>query len=96
MKTIALAVALPPEHRERKLAPPMAEAAAPEQALLRVQSGTDRPHDSYVAVLYEGSWFWIANDDWQSKRTFVSILFLFTLADTGAPATMPTLTIPTR
>lgn len=96
LASLSQGVVVPAEHRERKLAPPMAEAAAPEQALLRVQSGADRPHDTYVAVLYEGSWFWIANDDWRSKRTFVSILFLFTLADTGAPANMPTLTIPTR
>ncbi len=32
----------------------------------------------------------------KSKRTFTSILFLFTLADTGVAQNVPTLTIPTR
>ena len=49
-----------------------------------------------MAVPYEGEWFWVANDDWQSKRTFTSILFLFTLADTGGTQQMPVLTIPTQ
>lgn len=96
LSSLALGVDIPPGHAQRKLAPPMAEALDPELLLLRVHSGPVRPADAYVAVPYEGAWFWIASDDWQSKRTFVSILFLFTLADTGAPQSMPTLTIPTR
>jgi hypothetical protein len=51
---------------------------------------------SQLVVPYEGQWFWIANDDWRSKRTFSSILFLFTLANTGTSQNLPSLTIPTR
>jgi hypothetical protein len=61
-----------------------------------VHSGSSKPAGAYVTVLYEGEWFWIANDDWTSKRTFSSIVFLSTLSGTGAPQNVPTLTIPTR
>jgi hypothetical protein len=96
LSSLALGVDIPPGHEQRKLAPPMAEALAPALLLLRIHSGSAPPPDTYVAVPYEGEWFWIANDDWRSKRTFVSILFLFTLADTGPTQNLPTLTIPTR
>ena len=43
-----------------------------------------------------GEGFWIANDNWKSKRTLTSIPFLLTLTDTGASQSLPTLTIPTR
>jgi len=93
---LSLGVDVPARHRELKLAPPMPESISPEMLLLRVHSGPDKPSAAYVAVPYEGEWFWIASDDWKSKRTFSSILFLFTLANTGAPQNVPTLTIPTR
>jgi len=64
--------------------------------LLRVHSDSSKPKDAYVAVPYEGEWFWIANDDWRSKRTFTSILFLFTLADSSGEQKLPTLTIPAQ
>lgn len=45
--------------------------------------GPDKPKDNYISISYEDEWFWIANDDWKSKRIFRSILFLFTLTDAG-------------
>jgi hypothetical protein len=96
LASLSAGVEVPRRHQDRKLAPPMPEALAPEKLLLRIHSGSERPTEAYVAVPYEGEWFWIANDDWKSKRTFVSILFLFTLADAGAAQSAPTLTIPTR
>ncbi len=96
MASLAIGVDVPPKHRERKLVPPMAEVLSPELLLLRVHSGPSKPSGAFVSVPYEGQWFWIASDDWKSKRTFASILFLFTLADIGPAQNMPTLTIPTR
>jgi hypothetical protein len=54
------------------------------------------PSGAYAAIPYEGQWFWIANDDWKSKRTFTAILFLFTLSDTGGEQKLPTITIPAQ
>ncbi len=95
LASLSMGVELPPKHLQRKLAPPVAKPPESE-LLLRVHSGSAKPADAYITVPYEGEWFWIANDDWISKRTFTSILFTFTLADTGATQNVPTLTIPTR
>jgi hypothetical protein len=96
LASLSLGVEVPPRHREKKLAPPVAPALPAEALLLRVHSNWAKPSGAYAAVPYEGQWFWIANDDWISKRTFTSILFLFTLSDSSAPLNLPTLTIPTR
>jgi len=93
---MVMGVAVPDAHRERHLVPPMLEIESDETALFRVHSGSSEPSDFYVAVPYEGEWFWVANDDWRSKRTFISILFLFTLADAGGQDKLPTITIPAQ
>jgi hypothetical protein len=96
LASLSLGVDLPQAHQKRRLAPPVGEAPPVDQLLLRVHSSDSRPANTYACVLYQGQWFWIADDDWKSKRTFSSILFIFTLADTGASQNLPALTIPTR
>ena len=96
MVSLALGVEIPPQHLQRGLTPVAPDLSSKKTGLLRVHSGTDKPKDAFVAVPYEGEWFWVANDDWKSKRTFSSILFLFTLADTSGKEQQPVLTIPTQ
>ena len=96
MAALSQGVQIPPKHLERKLTPPLAGIPAGEEALLRVHSGTKEPVGAFVAVPYEGEWFWISNDDWRSKRTFSSMLFLFTLVDSGGEQKLPTITIPAQ
>jgi hypothetical protein len=96
MAALALCVEIPPSHQKRKLTPPVAGIAAGEESLLRVHSGPKEPSDAFAAVPYQGEWFWIANDDWKSKRTFSSILFMFTLVDSGGDQKLPTITIPAQ
>ena len=93
---LSLGVQIPAVHTERRLTPPLPPAINEDAFLMRVQSGAERPKQSFVAVPYEGAWFWIADDDWKSKRAFSSILFLFTLSDSNSPQSLPALTIPTR
>jgi hypothetical protein len=96
MAALARGVEVPPQHLQRKLTPPIPESVAPNLTLLCVHSGSAKPADSFVAVPYQGEWFWVANDDWKSKRTFSSLLFLFTLAEAGGPQQLPTITIPAQ
>ena len=95
LMALSLGVNLPQSHLERKLVPPLGESSEEESALLRVYSGQNKPNDCFVAVPYEGEWFWIANHDWKSKNTFSSILFLFTLTGKSEARNLPTITIPT-
>jgi hypothetical protein len=65
---------------------------APE---VRIHSGLEEPDDAFVTVQYRDYWFWIDDRDYQTKRIFSFLMFLFTLAETGAPERAPVLTIPT-
>ena len=45
---------------------------------------------------YRDHWFWVDNGDWQTKRAMTSVMFFFTLADTGAGDKLPLVTIPAQ
>jgi hypothetical protein len=62
---------------------------------VNIHSDLARPVDSFVTVQYRNHWFWIDDRDYQTKRAFSFLMFLFTLAETGAPERAPVLTIPT-
>ena len=96
LASLALGVEIPQSHLKRQLAPPIGSLPSKEHVLVHIHSGPKEPKDAFVAVPYEGEWFWIANNDWQSKRSFSSILFLFTLANTGGNNPLPVLTIPAQ
>ncbi len=53
-----------------------------------MRSGPVRPADAAVAVSHRGYWFWIADDDRDSKTTFslLSLLASLKSSETSAPA----------
>lgn len=93
---LAIGVEIPAEHRERAMTPPMAATDAERPPLLAIRSGSSPPGRTFVATEYEGAWFWIEEGDWRSKRTFTSLLFLFSLASAGSGEAPPTITIPAQ
>ncbi len=65
-----------------------------ERPRLEILSGDTAPADAYAAVQYGGRWFWIADNDIQSKFTFASVMLLFSISDTGAKGAAPVVTVP--
>lgn len=63
---------------------------------VRVLSGASPPADAFAAIRYNGAWFWIANNDLNSKRAFTFLTLFFALAETGAVPAAPVLTIPVQ
>jgi hypothetical protein len=63
---------------------------------LRVRSQSERPADAFVAIRYQGYWFFIPDDDHESKEVFGLLGYLFQIQ---APAVQsvggPVLTVPT-
>lgn len=59
-----------------------------------INSSKDEPDDAFVAIMYRDHWFYIQDTDYQSKRIFSFLLFLFTLAETGPQGLSPVLTLP--
>ncbi len=86
-------VEVPVEHLASGIAPPIGEQETDAQPLFRVLGGAEKPHDPFIAVCYEGRWFWIDKIDFQSKRTMSYLLVLLALADTGAREGLPVITI---
>jgi hypothetical protein len=54
----------------------------------------NKPENAFVAVPYRGAWFYIADDDLQSKSTFMLLSQLFNLQAGQTEDAGPTLTIP--
>jgi hypothetical protein len=61
---------------------------------MRVLVGDAAPKDAYVAVPYDSRWYWIANNDIESKSTFAVLMLMFSVAETGTKGAAPVVTIP--
>ena len=94
---LAWLVAVPPdhvtEHRTYGPVPTMPNDTSGLSELVAIQSGTERPSDSFVQVKYRGHWYWIEDRNFASKRVFTFMTVLFTLSETGQKIQQPILTI---
>lgn len=64
------------------------------KGLFRVRSSEGKP-ESYLAVKYRGYWFYLAEDDMQSKGTFLYLAEILRLAlSPGVGQNAPVLTLP--
>ena len=64
------------------------------QPHVHVRHGAFEPRDAFVAVAYDGDWFWIANNDVASKRLFSFVMLLLALSESSRPGQPPVITIP--
>lgn len=64
------------------------------RGLLEIRSHHDEPEDAATRVPYRGSWFYIADSDFDSKATFTLLAQLFALSAGETPSTAPILTLP--
>jgi hypothetical protein len=92
LSELATYVEVPVDHLVSGKAPPIGEQEN-DQPPFRVFSGCQSPCDPFVAVCYEGRWFWVEKDDLRSKRTMTYLLVLLALADTGPKENLPVITI---
>ena len=86
-------VEVPMQHLANGSAPSLGELPSDAQPPFRVLSSDKKPCDPFVAICYEGHWFWIEKSDFFSKRTLSYLLGLLALADTGAKESLPVITI---
>jgi hypothetical protein len=64
------------------------------RGLLEIRSHDNQPDDAATRVPYRGSWFYIADSDFDSKATFTLLAQLFALSAGEVPSTAPILTLP--
>ena len=69
------------------------ETGMERRPTVMVHSGPAAPADAFTAVQYQRRWFWVADDDFDSKLAFTMLQILLSLAKTSsAPGTV--ITIP--
>ena len=93
LSTLGAGVEIPEEQQKNGSAVPV--AAAPARRGLTVHSGKEKPDKAFVAVPYEGLWFWIDRQDLASKTTLSAVTVLFSFLDNSGKQSAPVLTIPT-
>jgi len=87
MTELALFVEVPTADLASGAAPPLAWSGfggEPEtRGLLRIRSGAVPPGNAAVVIEYRGSWFWIDAGDQESKTTFLYLILLLSITESG-------------
>jgi len=65
-------------------------------SFFHILQSKNQPDMAFVAVPYRGQWFYLADNDLESKATFMLLTQLFRLQAGSAKAAGPTLTLPVR
>ncbi len=91
-------VQIPQKHIEENRASPgnYTESLTADEIRSQVfiRSSSEKPDDAFLAIQYRDYWFYIEDTDFNSKRVFSFLLFLFTLAESGSQGLSPVLTLP--
>jgi len=93
LSTLGAGVQIPQDHPSHGSAIPLDPSLAPQG--FTVHSGKEKPAEAFVAVPYEGLWFWIDRRDLSSKTTLAAVTLLFNFLE-GGDKVSPVLTIPTN
>lgn len=101
MYYLSLGVEIPPVHEKRQIAiqTQIGDDGTDDlgpiiKKLISIKSSSYYPKNAYLAVKYKNFWFYIEDNDINSKRTFSLLLSLYNLQAGGVKQMMPILTIP--
>ena len=62
--------------------------------LMQIENSFEHPRNCFVAIKYRGHWFYISDNDVESKRTFVLLMQLYNLQSGETKSDGPLLSIP--
>jgi hypothetical protein len=83
---LALQIDVPPDDIARHLTfPTVGNIGLEQRPVVIIHSGVAAPADVFTAVQYRRTWFWIAEDDFDSKLAFTVLQILLALARTESP-----------
>ena len=83
---LSLQIDVPPDDIVRNLTLPTVANVGPEhRPVVIIQSGAAAPADVFTSAQYRRSWFWIAEDDFDSKLAFTVLQIRLALARTEIP-----------
>ena len=64
------------------------------KGLVRIRSSSERPRNAYAAVAYNGYWYYVPDDDVDSRETLTMLNIVLSLKAGGVPSKGPVLTVP--
>jgi hypothetical protein len=83
---LSLQIDVPPDDIARHLTlPTVANVGSEHRPVVIIHSGPAAPADVFTSAQYRRSWFWIAEDDFDSKLAFTVLQVLLALARTEIP-----------
>ena len=83
---LSLQIDVPPDDIVRNLTLPTVGNVGPEhRPVVIIHSGAAAPEEVFTSAQYRHSWFWIAEDDFDSKLAFTVLQILLALARTEIP-----------
>lgn len=95
MTEISARIEVPPEDIARGRTPQAPPVAPSEMDIpISIHAGPSPPRDAFTAVHYRGSWYWISETDWASKRALSLLMLFLSLAEARETPVAPVLTIP--
>lgn len=68
----------------------------PAGSRFKVWTSSEQPENAYISTRYRGHWFYIRDDDLESKSTFMLLRQLFDLQAGHRQSSGPALTLPVR
>jgi hypothetical protein len=94
MAQLGLQIDVPPDDVTRHRTLPTVGNVGPEQRpVVIIRSGVEAPAEVFTSVQYRRTWFWIAEDDFDSELAFSVLQILLSIARTesapGAIVTIP-------
>jgi len=90
---MALSVQVPEKDLAAGRAPALNLPSSSTPPQFTVLSACTKPTECFTAVCYRGSWFWIDDRDFNSKRTMSYLKILLGLAESKQKEPAPALTI---
>jgi predicted small lipoprotein YifL len=99
MQEVGAQVDLPDEDIvETRATPGFVEQTGEQKNIrfMRIHSSKSKSDAAGLSIKYRDHWFWIDDRDIETKRNFAFLMYLFSLADTGAKQPLPLITIPAQ
>lgn len=92
MLELAMQADVPAEHAEAGYCVPVRDDL--EHRNFRVHVSKKAPEHASVSVFYRDHWYYIADNDLQSKRVFAFLMLLFSVTEGASNEGLPLVTIP--
>jgi hypothetical protein len=90
---LGIQIDVPPDDvAQHRTLPTVGNVGLEHRPVVVIHSGAAAPADAFTSVQYRRTWFWIAEDDFDSKLAFTVVRILLALSRTGnAPSAIVTI-----